>query len=120
MRNDFKTIDEYLSTFPKEVQEKLQSIRETIKKAAPEASEKISYQIPAFTFHGNLVHFAAFEHHIGFYPTPAAIEKFKKELASYKQAKGSVQFTLDKPLPLTIIKKITQFRVEQNSLPRSK
>lgn len=112
---DFKSIDQYISTFPKETQTRLTQMRQTIQKAAPEAKEKISYQIPTFTLHSNLVHFAAFEHHIGFYPTPGAIEAFKKDLSGYKQAKGSVQFPIDKPLPLELISKIVKYRVKENS-----
>src|SRR5437867_1382546 len=88
----FKTINEYIRTFPKDVRNILGKLRQTIKQAAPEAKERISYQIPTFTFHGNLVHFAAWKDHIGFYPTSSAIKAFKKELSPYKGAKGSVQF----------------------------
>lgn len=113
-KTNFQSIDEYIQTFPKDVQVILQNLRRTIKNAAPDASEKISYQIPTFTFHGNLVHFAAFTNHIGFYPTPGAITAFKKELVRYKQAKGSVQFPLDEPLPLSLIQKMVKFRVKEN------
>ena len=113
-KTDFQSIDEYISTFPKSGQDVLQKVRSTIKKAAPEAKEKISYQIPTFTFHGNLVHFAAFKNHIGFYPTPSAILAFKKDLAKFKQAKGSVRFPIDKPMPLPLISKIVRFRVKEN------
>ena len=108
------TIDEYIAGFPPDVQVILQKIRATIRKAAPSAEETIKYQIPTFTLHGNLVHFAAFKKHIGFYPTPAGTEKFKKELAVYKSAKGSVQFPLDKPIPYSLISKIAKFRVTEN------
>jgi len=108
------TIDEYLGCFSAEVQKVLESIRQTIKSTAPDAKETISYGIPTFTLEGNLVHFAAFEKHIGFYPTPSGIEKFKKELSTYKGAKGSVQFPLDKPMPLALIHKIVKFRVAEN------
>jgi uncharacterized protein YdhG (YjbR/CyaY superfamily) len=110
----FKTIDEYIATFPKETQSLLKQIRATIKAAAPEAEEKISYQMPTFFLKGNLVHFAAFKNHIGFYPVPTGIEKFKKDLSIYKTTKGAVQFPLDKPLPLELITKIVKFRVEEN------
>lgn len=108
------TIDEYIAGFPPDVQAILQKIRATIRKAAPQAIETISYQLPTFTLHGNLVHFAAFKNHIGFYPTPSGIEKFQKELAGYKSAKGSVQFPLDKPIPYGLISKIVKFRVKEN------
>jgi len=111
---EFHSIDEYISTFPEDVQQKLQSIRSVIKNTAPEAVEKISYQMPTFYLHGNLVHFAAFKHHIGFYPAAQGIEAFNQELSAYKGAKGSVQFPLDKPLPLDLITRIVKFRVEQN------
>ncbi len=110
----FASIDEYISTFAKEIQKILEEIRVTIKAAAPEAKEKISYQMPTFDLKGNLVHFAAFKNHIGFYPTPSGIQKFKKELSVYEGAKGSVQFPLDKPIPYDLISKIVKFRVEEN------
>ena len=109
-----KTIDEYISVFPKDIQEILKKIRATIQKAAPGAEETINYQMPTFTLKGNLVHFAAFKNHIGFYPTPTGIEKFKKELSTYKGAKGSVQFPLEQPMPLDLIAQVVKFRVEQN------
>jgi uncharacterized protein YdhG (YjbR/CyaY superfamily) len=109
-----KNMDEYIANFPKDVQEILEKIRATIKKAAPNAEETINYQIPTFTLNGNLVHFAAFKSHIGFYPTPTGIEKFKKELAVYEGAKGSVKFPLDKPIPYALIRKIVTFRVKEN------
>ncbi len=120
-KRQFKTIDQYIDTFPKEVQELLQIFRQTVKKAAPaEAAEKISYQIPTFTFHGNLVYFAAFKNHIGFYPTSGAVEAFKKELSFYKTAKGTIQFPLDKSLPLTLISKIVRYRVRENLARKQK
>lgn len=109
-----KTIDEYIAGFPADVREILQKIRMTIQEAAPEAQEKISYQMPTFYLKGNLVHFAAFKEHIGFYPVPTGIEKFKKELSVYKQGKGSVQFPLDRPIPYGLITKIVKFRVKEN------
>ena len=109
-----KTIDEYISAFPKDIQEILEKIRATIRKAAPNAEETINYQIPTFTLHGNLVHFAAFKTHIGFYPTPTGIEKFKKELSVYEGAKGSVKFPLDQPIPYSLVGKIVTFRVKEN------
>jgi uncharacterized protein YdhG (YjbR/CyaY superfamily) len=108
------TIDEYVANFPEDVQKKLQEIRGVIKDAAPEAKERISYKMPAFTLNGNLVYFAAFKNHIGFYPIPSGIEEFKKELSVYEQGKGSVQFPLDKPLPLELIRKIVKFRAKEN------
>ena len=110
-----KNIDEYIAGFPPEVQAILEKIRLTIRKAAPGAEETIKYQMPTFTLHGNLVYFAAFKTHIGFYPIPTGIEKFKKELAPYKQGKGSVQFPLDQPIPYGLISKIVKFRVKENA-----
>lgn len=109
-----KDIDEYIAGFPSEIQELLQKIRMTIRKAAPEAEEAIKYQMPTFTLNGNLVHFAAFKRHIGFYPAPMGIEKFKDELSAYKGAKGSVQFPLDKPIPFDLISRIVEYRAEKN------
>jgi uncharacterized protein YdhG (YjbR/CyaY superfamily) len=114
-----QNIDQYIAGFPKDVQEILQKIRTTIKKAAPEAKEKISYQMPTFTLEGNLVHFAAFKEHIGLYPAPTGIEAFKKELSVYQWAKGSVRFPLDRPVPFALITKIVKFRVKEN-LARAK
>jgi len=108
------TIDEYIAGFNPPVKAKLEEIRQTIRRAAPDATETINYQIPTFVLHGNLVHFAAFKNHIGFYPTPSGIEAFKKELSIYDGAKGSVQFPFDQPLPLALITKIVKFRVKQN------
>jgi uncharacterized protein YdhG (YjbR/CyaY superfamily) len=110
-----QTIDDYIASFPKDIQEILETVRATIQKAAPNATEKISYGMPTFALNGkNLVHFAAFKNHIGFYPVPSGIEKFKKELSVYKGAKGSVQFPLDKPIPYDLISKIVKFRVKEN------
>lgn len=109
-----QTIDEYIAAFPPEVQEILQKIRMTIRNDAPSAQEAIKYQMPTFVLHGNLVHFAAFKNHIGFYPVPTGIEKFKKELSVYKTAKGSVQFPLNQPIPYELISKIVKFRVKEN------
>jgi uncharacterized protein YdhG (YjbR/CyaY superfamily) len=110
----FNSIDEYISTFPVEIQFVLQELRATIKSAAPDAEEKISYQMPTFYLRGNLVHFAAFKNHIGFYPTPSGIEAFKQDLSIYQGAKGSVKFPIDKPLPLELIRKIVEYRVAEN------
>ena len=107
MTNKITTIDEYIKTFPKDIQAILEKMRRTIRKSAPQASETISYRMPTFRLNGNLVHFAAFKHHIDFYPTPSAILKFKKELSHYKFAKGSIQFPLDKPIPFNLVKKLS-------------
>lgn len=113
-KSTFTTIDEYIASFPADVQKRLQEVRTTIRAAAPEAQEKISYLMPTFTYKGNLVYFAAFKNHIGFYPIPSGIEEFKDELAVYKQGKGSVQFPFDQPLPLDLITRIVKFRVQEN------
>ena len=110
----FDSIDEYIATFPEDIQKTLKELKANIKAAAPEAEEKFSYGMPTFFLNGNLVHFAAFKSHIGFYPTPSGIEAFKDELSIYKGAKGSVQFPRDKPLPLALISKIVKFRVTEN------
>lgn len=109
-----KGFDDYVDRFPKEVQRRLQKMRLTVKKAAPQAKEKISYGIPSFTLNGMLVWFAAFKNHMGFYPRTSAIAAFKKELSVYKGAKGSVQFPFDKPLPVRLISRIVKFRVKEN------
>ena len=109
-----KNIDEYIANFPKDVQIILQEIRAVIHQAAPDTEETISYQMPTFKLRGNLVHFAAFQNHIGFYPVPTGIEAFKEELSVYKGGKGSVQFPLDKPMPLDLIRKIVKFRAAEN------
>jgi uncharacterized protein YdhG (YjbR/CyaY superfamily) len=113
-KNTSKSIDEYISKFPSEVQEILKVLREVIKRAAPDAEERISYQMPTFVLHGNLVHFAAYRKHVGFYPTPSGIEAFKLELSEYEGGKGSIQFPIDKPLPYELISKIVKFRVAEN------
>ena len=120
-KNDgFNSIDEYIASFPPDIQRILEELRATIKSAAPEADEKISYQMPTFALKGNLVHFAAFTNHIGFYPTPSGIQEFEQELSAYQSAKGSVQFPLDKPLPLNLIRKIVKFRVAENLVKAEK
>jgi len=106
-------IDDYIKRFPADVRKRLQQMRTTIKKTAPRATETISYGIPAFRLQSMLVWFAAFKNHIGFYPGAEGIAAFKKELSAYKSAKGSVQFPLDQPLPLPLIKRIVKFRVQQ-------
>ena len=113
-RIQFRTIDEYIASFPNNIQDFLKTLRKTIKESAPMAKESINYGIPTFKLNGNLVHFAAFKNHIGFYPTPSAILVFKKELTPFKQAKGSIQFPIDTPLPLQLIKKIVQYRIKEN------
>lgn len=107
-------IDAYIARFPEDVQRILAQIRAVIHEAAPQAVEKISYQMPTFYLNGNLVHFAAFKHHIGFYPTPNGIVAFNDELSAYKGAKGSVQFPLDQPIPYDLIRRIVLFRVAEN------
>lgn len=108
------SIDEYIRQFPGDVREKLETLRQVIRESAPEAAEKISYQMPTFDLSGNLVHFAAYPNHIGFYPAPSGIEAFKEELSKYKGAKGSVQFPLDQPMPYDLIRRIVAFRVVEN------
>ena len=110
----YETVDEYIMQFPQQVQRILQEMRRLIKDIAPEAEEKISYQMPTYYLHGNLVHFAAYKNHIGFYPTPSGIEAFKEELSSYKSAKGSVQFPINRPIPFDLIRKIVAFRAAKN------
>jgi uncharacterized protein YdhG (YjbR/CyaY superfamily) len=110
----YESIDEYISSFPEETRKKLTEMRKAIRQEAPQATEKISYQIPTFYLNGNLVHFAGYAKHIGFYPTSSGIRAFESELSRYKHAKGSVQFPLEKPLPIALIRKIVKFRVEQN------
>ncbi len=115
MRKQFRTIDEYIEAFPTNVQNILEKMRKTIRKAAPEAIEVISYQMPTFKLNGkNLVHFAAFKNHIGFYLIPTGIEAFKEELSQYKQGKGSVQFPIDKPIPYDLVERIVKYRVKEN------
>ncbi len=113
-KSDFKTIDAYIRTFPNDVQVLLQQLRETIQKAAPQAEEAISYQMPTYKLEGNLVHFAAYKNHIGFYPAPTGLKAFENEIAKYKHSKGAVQFPLDKPLPVGLITKIVKYRVKKN------
>jgi uncharacterized protein YdhG (YjbR/CyaY superfamily) len=109
-----KTVDEYLKPFPPEVRNKLEQLRQTIKAAAPEAEELISYMMPAYKQNGALVYFGGYKTHIGFYPTARGIEAFKKELSGYEGSKGTVRFPIDKPLPLGLISKIVKFRVKEN------
>lgn len=107
-------IDDYINGYPKNIQNILKQIRHTIRMVAPNAKETIKYQMPTFTMNGNLVHFAAFKNHIGLYPTPSAIGKFKADLSKYQSTKGAVRFPLDKPIPYGLIKKIVRFRVKEN------
>ncbi len=108
------TIDEYIAGFPPDIQAILEKIRATIRDAAPDAEETISYQMPTFRLKGNLVHFAAHKNHIGFYPTPSGTAQFQQELSPYKGGKGSIRFPLDKPVPFDLIRKIVEFRVKEN------
>ena len=110
----YESVNEYIAGFPADVRKILTKIRRTIRKAAPKAREKIAYGIPTFTLNGNLVHFAAFKNHIGFYPDPSGIETFARELSPYESAKGSVQFPLDRPIPYDLITRIVKFRVQEN------
>lgn len=111
---DFQTIDEYIAAFPAEVQQKLNELRQVIKAAAPQAGEKISYRMPTFTLEGNLVHFAAYKKHIGFYPTSSGIAHFQQELSAYKTSKGAVQFPVDQPIPYDLVRRMVAFRVQEN------
>jgi uncharacterized protein YdhG (YjbR/CyaY superfamily) len=118
-KKGYESIDEYIRSFPVHIQKKLVELREVIREQAPQAQEKISYQMPTFILNGNLVHFAGYSKHIGFYPTPTGINAFKSRLSKYKNAKGSVQFPIAEPLPTELIKSIVKFRVEEN-MKRSK
>jgi len=114
-RKRVDTIDEYIAAQPKKVQVLLKEIRTAIKLSAPEAKEVISYQMPAFRLNGNLVYFAAFKNHIGFYPTSSAIGAFQKELSRFETSKGTIRFPLDKPLPIALVKRIVEFRVKEQT-----
>ena len=116
MKGNFKTINEYIKLFPKDVQAKLRLLRKTVHELVPKATEAIKYQMPTFVLHGNLLHFAAYEKHIGFYPTPYPIQYFKKDLLKYKTSKGAIQFPLNEPLPLPLIKKIITLRIKQSMI----
>ncbi len=115
-----KEVDAFIAKYPPDVQQILQKIRGIIREVAPEANETINYGIPTFTLNGNLVHYSAFANHIGFYPTPSGIEKFKSELSKYEGAKGSVKFPLDQPIPYELIRKITEFRVKEQQAKAKK
>lgn len=108
------TIDEYIADFPRDVQPLLEKVRATIRKAAPDATEAISYQMPTFKLHGNMIHFAGYNQHIGLYPGSRPIEEFKDELSKYKTSKGTIQLPLDKPIPAGLIARITKFCVKRN------
>ena len=114
------TIDEYIRAFPRDVQKKLSDLRARIRKAAPDATEKISYGMPTFFQRKNLVHFAAYQHHIGFYPTPSGIAGFSDELSGYVTSKGAGQFPIDEPLPLALVARIVKFRVAENEAKAAK
>jgi len=114
MRDQFATIDEYIASFPPEIREILEKIRETIRKTVPDATEAIAYGIPTFRLNGNLVHFAAFKNHIGFFPTSSGIAAFRNELSSYTTSKGTVQFPLDMPIPYDLVEAITVYRAAEN------
>jgi len=121
MRERYETIDEYIEAFSEDVQAILRKMRQTIRDAAPGAVEAISYQMPTFKLNGrNLVHFAAFKSHIGFYPIPSGIEAFKEELSPYKQGKGSVQLPLDEPIPYDLVERIVKYRVKENLAMRKR
>lgn len=110
---EFKDIDEYIAVFPEPVQETLAELRRVIRESAPGAEETISYRMPTFRLGGNLVHFAAYKRHIGFYPTPSAIDAFRDELSHYHVSKGAVRFPLDEPLPFDLVRRIVEFRVKE-------
>jgi uncharacterized protein YdhG (YjbR/CyaY superfamily) len=116
----FKTIDEYIAAFPEADRMLLEQLRQTIHAAAPDAQEAISYQMPTFKLNGNLVHFAAFKQHIGFYPAPSGIEAFTQDLKPYVQSKGAVRFPKNQPLPLDLVTRIVAFRVEENRNKKAK
>jgi uncharacterized protein YdhG (YjbR/CyaY superfamily) len=113
-KKTFKTIDEYIALFPKDVRNILEALRKAIRDVAPQAEEGISYQIPTYKLNGNLVHFAAFKDHISFFPTSSGIEAFKVKLKSYKTSKGTIRFPLDEPIPFDLIEEIVMFRVKEN------
>ncbi|WP_061249207.1 iron chaperone [Leptospira alstonii] len=117
---DFKNIDDYINRFPEDTRKILEELRSVIRDAAPKAEEKISYQMPAFAFYGNLVYFAAYKKHIGFYPTSSGIRAFQSELTKYKTSKGAVQFPIDQPLPFKLIAKIVKYRVKENKEKKNK
>ena len=111
---EYSSIDAYIADFPEEIKSILEQIRSTIRKEAPDAKEAIKYGMPTFVLNGNLVHFAAFKNHIGFYPAPSGIDAFIKELEIYRTGKGTIQFPLDKPVPFHLISKVVKYRVQEN------
>ncbi len=113
-KQTYHSIDEYIALYPLDVQKKLQELRAVIQSCAPQATEKISYQMPTFYLEGNLVYFGAFKDHISLFPTPSGTEAFKKEIASYIHAKGTIQFPLDQPMPMDLVRRIVKFRVAEN------
>lgn len=113
---EIKTIDEYILACPVEIQEMLKKLRKTIKEAAPEAQEKISWGMATFALHGNLIHFAAHKSHIGLYPGASGVEVFKNELSEFKTSKGAIQFPINKPIPYELVKKIVKYRVKENTV----
>jgi uncharacterized protein YdhG (YjbR/CyaY superfamily) len=119
-KNVYNTIDEYIALFPAEIQEKLREIRRVIHETAPEATEKIAYQMPTFFLNGNLVHFAAFKNHIGFYPAPTGLDAFKEEISQYPNSKGAVQFPFDRPVPFDLVRRIVEYRREENLKKKKK
>lgn len=114
----YNTVDEYMNMFAGDVREKLLQMRKAVKETAPDSEEKISYRMPAYMQNGPLVYYAAFKGHIGFYPTASGIEAFKEEFRAYKSGKGSVQFPIDKPLPIELVKRVVRFKVEENLRPK--
>jgi len=118
VKAQYKTVDEYIKSFPADIQAILEKMRRVIKEAAPRAAEVISYQMPAFKQNGVLVYFAAQKNHIGFYPTSSGIEAFKAELGPYKWSKGAVQFPLGKPVPYDLVKRMAMFRVKEDAKKR--
>lgn len=114
MKKPATSIDEYLIDFPEDVRIRMEKLRITIQKAAPKAEECINYSIPTFKLHGNLVHFAAYKNHVGFYPGPVAIKEFEKDLSIYNTSKGAIQFQHTSPIPFSLVTKIVKFRVKQN------
>jgi uncharacterized protein YdhG (YjbR/CyaY superfamily) len=119
-KQGYESIDAYIATVPDEIQTILQKLRQTIQDAAPDAAEAISYQMPTFKLHGNLVHFAAFKKHIGLYPTPSGVDAFEQGLAPYKKAKGSIQFPLDQPIPYELVTKIVEYRMQEQQARKKK
>ena len=114
-KTSISTIDQYIKQFPKDVQPKLRELRDVIKKAAPKATETISYGIPTFKQNGNLVHFGGFKSHIGFFPGAGGVSAFSKDFANYKQSKGTIQFPLDAKMPFTLVRKVVKYRIKQNT-----